>query len=118
MARFLQAGPCALSSIVGVKLGIHQRRFYASIRDPSAEALELLAPHANRILLTWRQEVHSLGLEPDSLLPGTKYSFVQVAKELRNSQYPLFKHRLEQFGESLARHEVKLLGAVEAYNRL
>jgi signal transduction histidine kinase len=99
-------------------LGTDQPRFYASIRGPSSEALELLAPHADRILSMWRREVRALGLKPDSLLPGTKYSFVQLAKELRNSEYPVFQRWLKRFEGRLTKQGVLLPNAVSAYNRL
>jgi signal transduction histidine kinase len=98
--------------------GIFQRRFYATLRAPSADALEILAPHASRILSQWRREARALAVEPDRLLAGTTFNFVQLANELRKSQYPDFKRRLQQFGENLAKQGVKLQNAVAAYNRL
>ena len=88
-------------------IGVHQRQFYASIRDPSSRALVLLAPRARTILSMWRQQVRSLGLKPGALLPGTRYRFVQLANELRNSEYPAFQNRLLRFGEDLAKRGVK-----------
>jgi hypothetical protein len=41
-----------------------------------------------------------LGLDPDDLPAGTNYSFVQLAKELRNSHYPVFQIQLQKFGET------------------
>jgi signal transduction histidine kinase len=99
-------------------IGIHQRRFYASIRDPSSKALEFLASRAGPILSRWRREVRSLGLKPGSLLPRTRYRFAQLAKEFRNSEYPVFQNRLLRFGENLAKRGVKLPDAVAAFNRL
>jgi signal transduction histidine kinase len=99
-------------------LAIDRPRSYASIRGPSSEALEFLAPHADRILSIWRREVRSLGLKPDSLLPARKYSFVQLAQDLRNTEYPIFRRRFELLGERLAKQGVQILIAVSAYNRL
>src|SRR5215469_255582 len=98
MVRFLQAAQDARSSTVRIMPAIDQPRFYASIRAPSSEALKFLAPHAGRILSIWRREVRSLGLKPDDLLPSN-YSFIQLAQELRNIEYPVFRRSLERFGE-------------------
>ena len=103
---------------VSIMIGVHQRRFFASIRDPSSRAMELLAPRARSILSMWRQEVRSLGLKPGSLLPGTRYGFAHLANELRKSEYPAFQSRLLGFGENLAKRRVKLPDAVAAFNRL
>lgn len=119
MVRILHAGRVAHRPVVlAFMIGVHQRRFYASIRDPSSKALELLAPRAGFILSMWRQEVRSLGLKPGSLLPGKRYGFAQLAKDLRESEYPLFQYRLLRFGEDLAKEGVKLPDAVAAFNRL
>ena len=99
-------------------LGIPQRRFHTSLRAPSAEGLELLAPYTGRILSIWRREIRTLGLKPHSLLPGTTHRLAQLAKELRTSDYSVFQHRLQRFGERLAKSGVKLLDGVAAYNRL
>jgi signal transduction histidine kinase len=118
MVRFLQAAQDARSSTVCIMPAIDQPRLYASIRVPSSKALEFLAPHSGRMLSMWRREVRSLGLKPDDLLPATKYSFIQLAKVLRNTEYPVFQRWLERFGESLTKQGVQLLNAVSAYNRL
>jgi signal transduction histidine kinase len=98
--------------------GISQRKFCTTIRGPSAEALEALGLHSDRILPLWRKEVQALGLEPESLLGGTTFDFVQLAKELRTSHFPRFKRQLQQFGKRLAQQGVKLESVVAAFNRL
>jgi len=99
-------------------LGIPQRRLHASLRAHCSEALELLAPHAGRILSRWRREIRGLGLKPHSLLPGTTDRLVQLAKELQTSDCPALQDRLQRFGESLARHGMTLVDLVAGYNRL
>jgi signal transduction histidine kinase len=98
--------------------GSSQRRFYSTIRGPSAEALEILAPHRDHILSLWRREARAFGVEADWLLPGATFDFAHLAKQLRRVQYAALRSQLEQFGEKLAQQGVKLESAVAALNRL
>jgi signal transduction histidine kinase len=98
--------------------GIYQRQLYASFREPSSDALELVSPHAGRILSEWRDEVRFLGLNAGSVLPGKTYTFLDIASALRNSGYSAFQKRLRRFGSKLAQRGVGLPELVAAYNRL
>jgi signal transduction histidine kinase len=98
--------------------GISQRRFYSTIRVPSAEALDILAAHSNEILAIWQRAVSALRLDPSHLLGGTSLDFAQLAGDLRRMTYPCFRQRLQGFGERLAKRGVGLDHTVAALNRL
>lgn len=98
--------------------GISQRRFYSTIRGPSAHALDLLAPHSMSILSTWHREVRALGLRPNDLLIGTPFDFAAFADRLRASTYPSLRQRIQEHGKALARQGILLDHAVAALNRL
>jgi signal transduction histidine kinase len=98
--------------------GISQRRFYSTIRGPSAEALEILAANSDDIFATWQREVRALGLPLSEFMPMASLNFAQLADSLRKITYPAFRQRLLQFGEILAQRGVRLDLAVAALNRL
>jgi signal transduction histidine kinase len=98
--------------------GISQRRFYSTIRGPSAEALEALAPHSDNIFAIWRREAHALGLELHGVVEETSLDFAQLADQLRKCHYPAFRQRLQHFGERLAQQGVRIDRAIAALNRL
>jgi signal transduction histidine kinase len=98
--------------------GISQRRFYSTIKKPSAEALDLLAADSGEISETWKRALRELNLEPNDLLPGFPLDFARVAGRLRESTYPGFRQWTQEFGEALARRGVRLDRAVAALNRL
>jgi signal transduction histidine kinase len=98
--------------------GISQRRFYSTIKKPSAEALDLLGADSAEISETWKRALRELNLEPDDLLPGFPLDFARVADRLRESTYPGFRQWTQEFGEALARRGVRLDRAVAALNRL
>jgi len=98
--------------------GISQRRFYSTIRRPSAEALEILAANSDDIFATWQREVRALGLPLNEFMPATAMNFAQLADKLRKITYPAFRQRLLQFGELLAQRGVRLDIAAAALNRL
>src|SRR5690349_14312901 len=98
--------------------GISQRRFYSTIRGPSADALDLLGPHSASILSAWHREVHALGLHPNDLLIGTPFDFTAFADALRASTYPSLRQHIQEYGKALARQGILLDHAVSALNRL
>jgi signal transduction histidine kinase len=98
--------------------GISQRRFYSTIKKPSAEALDLLAAGSGEISETWKHSLRDLNLEPNDLLPEFPLDFARVADRLRQSTYPGFRRWTQEFGEALARRGVRLDRAVAALNRL
>jgi signal transduction histidine kinase len=98
--------------------GISQRRFYATVRGPSAEALTLLAKSSDDILTLWNREVHALGLQPHDLLTGVPFNFLHFADLLRKSPYATFRQRVQEIGGKLARRGVELSVAVAAMDRL
>jgi signal transduction histidine kinase len=98
--------------------GISERKFYSTIRGPSADALDILAGHSKEILTAWDREIRALGLQTDDFLKGIKPDFAQLADRLRASTYPAFRQRIQEFGETVARRGVKLDHAVAAFNRL
>jgi signal transduction histidine kinase len=118
MVRFVHGARGATPTTVRHMFGIHQRQLYASFREASSDALDLVSPHAGRILSKWRQEVRSLGLNTGSVAPGKTHTFLHVARALRNSHYSAFQQRLQRFGKKLAQRGVKLPELVAAYNRL
>ncbi|MCU1338099.1 MAG: hypothetical protein JWO19_3680 [Bryobacterales bacterium] len=98
--------------------GISQRKFYSAVRGPSAEALDILAPHSNEIFTAWQREIQPLGLQPEDVLAGTSIDFGLLAERLRTSTYPAFRQTIQRFGEQLAQRGVSLSRAVAAFNRL
>ena len=98
--------------------GISQRKYYATIRGPSAEALDILAGQFQRIYRIWLRELVGLGVQPDRILYGMSIEFSGLAVALRKSTYPAFRQRVQEYGEGLSRRGVKLVDAVAALNRL
>jgi len=98
--------------------GISQRRFYSTIRRPSADALEILGANSDDIFATWQREVRALGLPLGEFMPAASLDFTQLAESLRKVAYPAFRQRLLQFGETLAQKGVRLDIAAAALNRL
>src|SRR4051794_12879308 len=98
--------------------GISQRRFYSTVRGPSAEALALLAKSSDDILTLWNREVHALGLQPHDLLTGVTFDFLRFADLLRKGSYATFRQRVQEVGSKLARRGVELTLAVAALDRL
>ena len=98
--------------------GISQRRFYSTIRRPSAEALEILAANSDDIFATWQREVRALGLPLNEFMPATALNFARLAENLRKITYPAFRQQLLHFGEMLAQRGVRLDIGAAALNRL
>src|SRR5260221_6478742 len=98
--------------------GISQRRFYSTIKKPSAEALDLLEAGCGEISETWKRALRELNLEPNDLLPGSPLDFARLADRLRESTYPGFRRWVLEYGEALAHRGVRLDRAVAALNRL
>jgi len=98
--------------------GILQRRFYSTIRAPSAEALELLASRSANIDAKWRSEISALGHEQFAILAGTPLDFSQLAGQLRKATYPEFKRHVRQFGQALSQAGIRIGVAVATLNRL
>src|ERR1700720_2787349 len=98
--------------------GISQRRFYSTIRRPSAEALEILAANSDDFFATWQREVRALGLPLNEFMPATALNFTRLAENLRKITYPAFRQQLLHFGEMLAQRGVRLDIGAAALNRL
>jgi len=97
--------------------GISQQRFYSTIRRPSAEALDILAPSSEEISETWNRALRALNLDLNGLL-SAPLDFAWFADQLRVSTYPGFRRRIQEFGETMAQRGVRLDQSVAALNRL
>src|SRR5258708_3950222 len=97
--------------------GISQRRFHSTIQRPAAEALDFLAPHSVEIFHEWQRVLQEQGLESAEFLKGP-LDFSQLADDVRESPYPAFRQRIQEFGEHLAHQGVRLDHTVAAVNRL
>jgi len=98
--------------------GISQRRFYSTIRGPSTEALEILAPYSGEISALWLREIQSLGLPASRLLGRGLLDFAQLASALRDATYAGFRQGLQNFGEELAHQGARMDRVVGSLNRL
>ncbi|HEV2201965.1 MAG TPA: sensor histidine kinase [Bryobacteraceae bacterium] len=98
--------------------GISQRRFYSTIRGPSAEALDLLGANSKEVAAAWNREIRALGLQADDFIEGAPLDFAQLADRLRETSYPSFRRKIQEFGEALAQKGVRLDHAITALNRL
>jgi signal transduction histidine kinase len=96
--------------------GISHRTFQSTIRGPSAQALESLAPHAKSILARWNREVRALGIE--DLLEQFSLDFEHLAKSLCKSSYASFRQNVQEFGRALAQRGVPLDHSTTAINQL
>ena len=98
--------------------GVSQRKFYTTIRGPSAEALDLLGPKSAHIWLQWNQELKDTGLQASQLVASSQLDFAHFANTLRDSDYPEFRRRIQELGEGLARKGISLSEATAALHRL
>src|SRR5207249_1552770 len=74
--------------------GISQRRFYSTIRRPSAEALDILAASSEEISETWNRALRALNLDLNGLL-SAPLDFAWFADQLRVSTYPGFRRWIQ-----------------------
>jgi len=98
--------------------GISQRRFYSTVRAPSAEALDILTPHSRDILAAWERQLKILDLQAGELLGAAPLDFGKLAESLRKANYPRFRQAIQKFGEDLAHRKISLARCVSAVNRL
>jgi len=98
--------------------GISQRRFHSTIRGPSADALEILAPHSTEICAEWSREVRSLGIEAQDFLGQSSLDFSRFAQNLRRTSFPAFCRSIKEFGGTLVECGIRLDHSTAALNRL
>jgi signal transduction histidine kinase len=98
--------------------GVSQKKFYAIIQDPSADALDLLAPHTRQIVHAWKQKLAPAGACLDPILSATPVDFGQFATALRECSYATFRRRMHELGRDFAHRGVSLDCTVTALNRL
>lgn len=98
--------------------GISHRRFHSTIRGPSAEALEILAPHSKEIFAEWNREVRGIGIESQDFLGQSPFDFSRFAEDLRRISFPAFCRKIKEFGGMLVQSGVTLDHATAALNRL
>ncbi|PYT13924.1 MAG: hypothetical protein DMG59_18940 [Acidobacteria bacterium] len=98
--------------------GISQKRFHSTIKAPSAEALDILAPHSKEVIGAWSKAVRDLGLHPDAIGAIAGSDFAQLADLLRRSTFSSFREQIQQLGQKLAQRGVGIERVVAALNRL
>ena len=94
---------------------ISQRRFHSTIKNPAAEALDILSAHSKEILALWSSATRDLALPQSEWL---RLDFPALAEGLRRSTFASFREAIEKLTEHLARGGVALDRALSALNRL
>jgi signal transduction histidine kinase len=97
--------------------GILQRPFLTTLRNPEAEALEMLAVHTPEILEIWQERLRELNLDANVLIPEG-IDFRRFARDLRGSGEEALEDDIRDFGAKLAQRCDRLDYAVAAFDGL
>jgi len=98
--------------------GISKHGYHSLIREPAAQALKALAPHAEEIFAQWRGEMSRLGIETQDFLGQSHLDFDRLSARLRKMSFPAFQRQVRELGGTLAQCRVPLGRSIDAVNRL
>jgi len=98
-------------------LAISPRSFRSTIREPSAKALALLAPHSKEIFAKWKHELRSIGIASPDYLGQSVLDFERFSDGLRKISFQAFCRQIQKFGSAMAECGVDLDRSTDALNR-
>jgi protein-histidine pros-kinase len=96
---------------------ISQTRFHSTIKNPAAEALDVLSGHSKEVLALWANAIREFGLSVDDFVPAHSVDFTQLADALRSSSFPAFRRAIDSVEHRLTRKGAGLHRTLAAVNR-